>query len=131
MENFKGTQLNISFEDKDNLANVLKEIESFSPIAYKIIKDRITFDGEYFVINNVKMTREDLITTAYDVNNYELKELKEKEEIIGKYGLLNITPSMLYRDGDNNWYIEGIGLLKDYLDITGGKDNSPYQRPNK
>ena len=99
----KVAQLKIDFESEKKLPEVLKEIEDSFPMAYVVMKDRIIFNGEYFVINNVKMTREDLITTAYDVNNYELKELKEKEEIIGKYGLLNITPSMLYRDGDNTW----------------------------
>lgn len=124
-------QLKINFDLEEKLAEVLKQIKDNFPMAYEIMKDRIIFDGEYFIINKVKMTKEELIEKANDVNNYELNELNEKQIVIKKYGLLSVTPDMLYKKGNGDWCIEGKGPLNDYLEVTSGKDNNDYSNKQK
>ncbi|MFA6386509.1 MAG: hypothetical protein WCW04_01940 [Candidatus Paceibacterota bacterium] len=82
-------QTELNFESPNKLANILNDINKLYPTIREIIKDRITYDGLNYAINDVKMGEAELMSTMEKLNKYELsKSLKNKnvdEEEDGSY----------------------------------------------
>jgi len=80
-------QTKLDFKSSEKLLDVLKDLNDKYPLIRDIIKDRISSDGEYFYINKVKMTQDDLILKMKILNKYEIDK-KNKEELFDE--LFNI-----------------------------------------
>jgi hypothetical protein len=82
-------QTELDFESSNKLASILNDINKLYPTIKEIIKDRITYDGESYIINDVKMSEAELRSKMEQLNKYELnksiKNEKGEEEEEGSY----------------------------------------------
>jgi len=82
-------QTELDFESPNKLTSILNDINKLYPTIKEIIKDRITYDGESYIINDVKMSEAELRSKMEQLNKYELnksiKNEKVEEEEGGSY----------------------------------------------
>jgi vancomycin resistance protein YoaR len=74
-------QTELDFESPNKLASILNDINKLYPTIKEIIKDRVTYDGESYIINDVKMSEEELRSTMEKLNEYELNKSIKNEKI--------------------------------------------------
>jgi len=134
----KNNQTSLDFEADGRakvLQKILDEINNLYPLINEIIKDRVSYDGEYFYIDDKKdkkMTEEEFKSFMKRLNEFEEKKLEDKEEfekrrkvVAEKYHV--VDKETIYEDSGGVWrFIKDNGSVEEW-----DKKMQDYDRDKK